>query len=89
MADILFWKECLVWPDCSCCIQLSAWARELEDQEKIWDLEELAIGEMMIFINLACVSFRCPDKRIRQCAKRHLRHPFWDRQKKLSIWVEQ
>jgi hypothetical protein len=88
MADILFLKECLAWPDCSCCIQLSLWARELENQDRVWDLEELAIGEMMIFVNLACVSSRCPDKRTRQYAKRQLRKPFWDRQKRLGIWVE-
>jgi hypothetical protein len=82
-------KVCEVWPDCACCVQLQLYGKQLQDERKIWDWEELEIGEMTIFINLACVSTHCPDPICRDYAKQQLRKPFWDRMKRKTIWVKQ
>lgn len=76
---------CALWPDCACYVQLKLWGKELQEEWKIWDREQLDIGEMIIFINLCCVSSHCPDQIVREYAKKQLRKPFWQRQKAKSI----
>ena len=82
-------NRCSLWPSCACYQQLAIYGKELQDETKVWPLDELAIAEMIIFVNLACIKDHCPDRRMREFAKWHLRHPFWARQKKLGIWIEQ
>jgi hypothetical protein len=78
-------RRCNLWPLCACYTQLSRYGKELQDETKIWPMDELAIAEMMIFVNLACVAKYCPDKRIRAFARNHLSQPFWDRQRAMGI----
>jgi hypothetical protein len=77
-------KRCSLWPDCNCYSFLSLWGKLLGDEEKIWDLHDLEIGENMIFITLRCVEWHCPDKAVRDYAKRQLSKRFRDRQRAKS-----
>jgi hypothetical protein len=79
-AAMLRRKVCADWPNCNCYSYLALWAKNLQDEEKLWDIEDLLIAEEMIFVTLACVEHRCPDKEIRTFAKQQLREPFWERQ---------
>ena len=82
---ILTQKRCNLWPECNCYSFLSLWKGLLSDDEKIWDLADLEVGEDMIFITLCCVQGHCPDKSVRDYANRQLRKSFWDRQRVKSI----
>jgi hypothetical protein len=77
-------KRCSLWPDCNCHSFLALWGRLLSDDEKIWDLHDLEVGEDLIFITLRCVEGHCPDKAVREYAKRQLSKRFWDRQRAKS-----
>jgi len=74
---------------CGCCETLEKWAKDLSDEERIWDMEMLEWCETSIFITLACVERYCPDPIVKAWAKQQLRDKWWDRQKAMGIHVEQ
>jgi hypothetical protein len=78
-------KECSNWPDCSCYSTLKLWGQNLQDLTTAWKPHELEWGETTIFISLACISTYCPDKDVRNYARRQLQKPFWDRQMSMGI----
>jgi len=82
-------KHCELWPACGCCETLEKWAKDLSDEERIWDMEMLEWCETSIFITLACVERYCPDPIVKAWAKQQLRDKWWDRQKAMGIHVEQ
>jgi hypothetical protein len=82
-------RKCELWPRCDCYSQLTAYGWALQDEHRVWDVEDLVVVEDMIFICLCCVERRCPDRAIREFAKRQLRHEFWAEQKARSIYWEQ
>jgi hypothetical protein len=55
-------KTCQLWPCCGCHETLERWATDLIDEEKIWELDVLEAGEVMVFISLCCVARHCPDR---------------------------
>jgi hypothetical protein len=73
-------RECASWPACHCYSYLAQWGKNLQDEDEVWEIEDLEIAEFMIFVTLACVEHRCPDQEIRDYAKQQLRKPFWARQ---------
>jgi hypothetical protein len=50
--------------------------------------DDLEAAEIVIFVSLACVMKRCPDKEVKEYAKDQLNDPFWDHQKSIGIWFE-
>ena len=78
-----------MWPACGCCETLEKWAKDLSDEERIWDMEMLEWCETSIFITRACVERYCPDPIVKAWAKQQLRDKWWDRQKAMGIHVEQ
>jgi hypothetical protein len=74
-------QQCTLWPECGCRWLLERYANLLLDDDTIWSLEDLEVGEDMIFVTLCCVQKYCPDPRIRQSIKQQLRKSFWIRQK--------
>ncbi len=83
--EMLTEKRCSLWPECNCYSFLSLWGKNLSDDEKIWNVADLEAVEDMIFISLRCVQGHCPDKSIRDYAKRQLSKSFWDRQRAKSL----
>jgi hypothetical protein len=83
--EILTSKVCREWPRCNCYSTLANWGKQLGDEETVWELDYLEAVEDLVFISLCCVQKRCPDKTIKEYAKRQLRKTFWDRQKAKSI----
>jgi len=82
-------KSCGLWPECSCYSTIEHWAKQLSDEEKIWDMEVLEWAETSVFITLACCAHYCPDPVVKGWAKSQLKDKFWRRQKSLGIHVEQ
>jgi hypothetical protein len=83
--EILIRKPCGWWPDCYCYSTLAQWGEQLQDEERLWELDHLEAVEDLVFVSLCCVERRCPDKEIREFAKQQLRKSFWDRQRAKSI----
>jgi hypothetical protein len=78
---IVLGKRCPFWPDCPCSVNLPRWQQNLEDEERVWSLEELRDVETFIYVMLTCAAVRCPDERIRVYAQTQLANPFWNRQR--------
>jgi hypothetical protein len=78
-------KVCREWPGCWCHSTLAQWGEQLQDEERLWDLDHLEAVEDLVFVSLCCVQKRCPDKELREFAKQQLKKSFWDRQRAKSI----
>jgi hypothetical protein len=63
---------CLLWPDCACHQNLINWQEALQDEERTFDLEELAWAEELIFFTCACVAEHCPDPQTKAYGARQL-----------------
>jgi hypothetical protein len=74
-------KICQSWPNCNCYFYLALWRKNLQDEDEMWDRNDLEIAAEMIFITLHCVERRCPDKTLRDFAKGQLAKEFWDKQR--------
>jgi hypothetical protein len=74
-------KTCSLWPHCGCRDHLVTFDRLLDDEQRIWEPEELSGLETVLYFTLLCVSSHCPDKRHRRAAEIELMKPYWDNQR--------
>jgi hypothetical protein len=82
-------RECRRWPDCHCHATLLLWAANLQDEGQTFEPGELEWAETAIFMSLACIMKRCPDREMKAYARSQLRDSYWDRQKADGIWCDQ
>jgi hypothetical protein len=61
---------CLLWPNCACRHNIVHWQDALEDQDRIFTLEQLEAAETVIFYSCACAAEHCPDPEIQLYAAR-------------------
>jgi hypothetical protein len=80
--------RCGWWPRCECAKSLYVWGNAFRHGERFslsWDREGLEAVADIVFVSLCCAAKRCPDDEGRRYAKRQLREPFWDDQKRRSM----
>jgi hypothetical protein len=58
-------RDCLLWPDCGCFNNLAHWQEALQDEDRIFSLEQLEYAEELLFYTCACVAAHCPDPKIK------------------------
>jgi hypothetical protein len=74
-------RRCWLWPNCACRSHLVNFNKLLDDDERIWEPEELSTAETILYFTLECVSNYCPDTRIRKAAEIELMKPWWENQR--------
>jgi hypothetical protein len=67
---------------------LLLWAANLQDEGMTFKPGDLEWAQTTIFLSLACMTKRCPDRRMKAYAKEQLRDQFWLKQKANGIWAE-
>jgi hypothetical protein len=82
-------KQCSRWPECDCYATLLLWAANFHDEGMTFEPAELEWAETAIFMSLACIMKRCPDREMKAYARDQLRDSYWDRQKADGIWCDQ
>ena len=74
-------RRCQFWPNCACRSHLVNFDKLLDDDERIWEPEELGAVETVLYFTLECVANYCPDTRIRRAAEIELMKPWWNHQR--------